>query len=88
MVDRRLDDDFLVLFDKHVDGHADALDNAGDIGEPFALHLPSVTVGEPAHHCGPIFRRLDGVAEERVVKAAAQGVGDKRGGLEVHVGDP
>ena len=88
MVDGRLDDDFLVGSEEDVDGHTDALDDAGDVGEPLRANVPVVMLVDPADDGGAIVGRLDGVAEEGVLEAPAEGVGDEVRGLEVHVGHP
>ena len=42
VVDRGLYDNLFVGLYKHVDGHADALHDARNVAEPFALHVPVV----------------------------------------------
>ncbi len=88
MVYRGLYYDFLIRLDKPVDDHTYTFDNAGDIREPFWLDRPSVQSADPIDDRRAVVRRLDGVAEHRVVQTFAQRVDDKRWCGEIHVGDP
>ena len=88
MIDGRLDNHLLVLLHKDVDGHADALHDARDIGEPFALHLPLVMVVNPLDDAGPQLIGHHCIAKERMLQALTQGVRDKLRRFKVHVGHP
>ena len=54
MVDRWLHYHFLVLVQEEVDNHADALHNAGNVGQPFSFHLPLMLCLNPLLNCGPV----------------------------------
>ena len=88
VVDGRLDDDLVARLGEDVHHHADALHDAGYVGEPFALYVPLMVVFQPLLHGGPIVFWLHSVAEERVGHSLAQRVGDEMWCLKVHVGHP
>ena len=88
MVDRGLDDDLVARIGKHVDGHADALDDAGDVGDPLTLYLPTVVAFDPTGHGVPIVLGVEGVAIDRIGHALLESVDHETWSLEVHVSHP
>lgn len=88
MIDRRLDDDLVILLQQSVDSHADTLHDARDVAEPLLADLPSVQPGHPVDDRRSVVLRLGSVAEDRMVHAGLQCVGDEVRSREVHVRYP
>ena len=84
----RLDDDFVAGRGEDIHCHADALHDAGDVAEPFALRPPPVVRGHPVCHALPVFVRNHGVAQDGMVQPPAQRLDDKVRRGEVHVCHP
>ena len=64
MIDGRLDDDLLVGFQEHINSHANAFHDAGDVGEPLFLHIPLVAVVNPLPDGCPQLRGHNRVAKQ------------------------
>lgn len=88
VIDGRLHDDSVARAGETVDDQTDALDDAGDVGEPLGPDLPAVAPPLPCDDRGAVALGLDRVAEDRVAEPAAQRLDHEVGRLEIHVGDP
>ena len=88
MIDRRLDDDLVLLVKQSIDSHADTLHDARDVTEPLLADLPSVQPCHPVDDRRPVVLRFGSVAEDRMVHAGLQCVGDEVRSREVHVRHP
>jgi len=66
-IDRSLYDDFISGVTKYIDCQAYALDNPGDIGDPFSFYFPAMQVVEPIDNGLPIARRSLGISVNRVL---------------------
>ena len=88
VVDRRLDDNPLVGGEQAVYGHADPLDDAGDVGDPLGADLPAVVRADPVDDRRAVVRRFERIAQHGVFEPPAERVEDEVGGFEIHVGDP
>ena len=88
MIDRRLDYNLLVRLQEGIDNHSYTLHYAGDVTEPFPLHLPSVMLQYPLLNHRPVVGRLYRVAEYGMLQTLAQGLDNERRGFEVHIRNP
>ena len=88
MIHRRLDDDLLVGAGEDIDDQADTFDDAGDERQPLALDAPLMVHVNPVDDARPQLLRHHGVAEERMLHALLQGVGDEGRRLKIHIGHP
>lgn len=66
-IDRSLYDDFISGVTKYIDCQAYALDNPGNIGDPFSFYFPAMQVVEPIDNGLPIARRSLGISVNRVL---------------------
>ena len=88
MVYRRLNDNLVTRLCKHIDDHADALYNSGNVRQPLSFDIEAMMVVQPCHDSWPIVCRLYSIAEYGMFHALAQGINDKRRSLKVHVCNP
>ena len=59
-----LNDYFLIILDKYINGHTYALNNTWNIGEPLALYLPLVMIFNPLDNGSPEFIWYHGVTKQ------------------------
>ena len=67
MVNRRLDDDFLVGLEEGIDHEADSLHDSRYVAEPFPFCIPSVVFPNPGDDGWPIILRFHSVAQYRML---------------------
>lgn len=88
MIHGRLNQDFVARLRQGVYCHADAFHHSRNVCQPLRLDVPAVVVGYPFAHCGPVFFRLDGIAENSMFQSLPDGINDELWGFEIHVSHP
>ena len=86
MIYRWLNDNSVARAREVVDTQAQAFLQARHESELLILYLPAVA--QPAGYAAPEFFGRRGIAKYGMVEAVAQGVDNRRAGLEIHVGNP
>ena len=88
MIDRGHDIDVVSRFGEIIDHHADSLNDARDIANPFRLNVPSVEFFLPIDYCRPIVGRFGGISKYGMPESLFKIINNKWRSSEIHIRHP